>query len=274
MKQIIKILQTKSNMPLENSAEIQRFFAKSLKGKEVITFFNWECPPRTISQRDGKSFVDYDVDLEKIFRGEMIDEFTELPRVIQNRQQEIDTLLWLKDLGVSFRFVKLIADTNAYFLTPESLQILGEKTVRTRLNQFKSLINKELATYPVPAQAILFTDLIQNYRQLYESVYADSLQILTRTPTKLVSKKIFTAQIERTKEHVGLDDPKIIKDFSIKTIASYAAEGVVFAELTKSKAFQNCIWLNNHEIDDRTIAITNCYRLLKKLGKLPMIFVD
>ena len=90
---------------------------------------------------------------------------------------------------------------------------------------------------------------------------------------KLLPEKIVSKQFQRTREHIGLQDPEKIKEFSIRTIATYAAEGMVFSELSETTEYSNCVWLNIEETDDRTIAITNSLRIKEGNGPLPMLFL-
>jgi hypothetical protein len=268
--QIIKELQKRSKLPLENPGAIE----DALKKAAPITFFNWECPPRKMSKTgNGTEYVDYDIDLPKIFRGEMIDDFTELPRVVELAEQETRTLAWLQSLGIQVRFVKLIADTNAFYLTPESLSITGKMVVEKRFEEFKKLIAERLRAYPAGSKVYRFTELISDYQALYDQTYAKALSLLQNKPGKLVPLTTVQAQIERTKHHMGMTDQARIKDFALKTIASYAAEGIMFTQLTNAN-LGNCVWLNNHEVDQRTITITNCYRKLIGEDNLPMVFLS
>ncbi|MEA3463798.1 MAG: hypothetical protein U9R14_01865, partial [Patescibacteria group bacterium] len=173
---------------------------------------------------------------------------------------------------INFRFVKLIADTNAYYLTPESLKILGKKKVIHKFVEFKKLIIKYTNQYPADVDVYLFTDLIKNYKNIYDNFFNKTMFLLQKKSEKIISNKILQQQFKRIKNHLGFKNKNEIKNFAIKTIASYAAEGVVFDKLAKSKNFSNCIWLNIEEADQRTIEITNCLRTKSNLGKMPMIF--
>lgn len=267
---IINKIQERSCRPIENPAALKR----ALAAKQTITFFNWECPPRTLSKtRSGQEYVDYNVDLQRIFSGKKIDAFTELPRVIELRDQEIATLKWLKSLGIRACFIKLIADTNAYYLTPESLKITGKLVIESGFAEFRELVQDKINDYPVPTTALLFTNVIKPYQKLYTATYKQAYDLLQHKPGMLVPMPIVAEQLERTRHHMGMSNPKQVRNFALKTIASYAAEGMVFLELTKSRTFSNCIWLNNHEIDERTIAITNCFRARKGAENLPMFFI-
>lgn len=266
---ITKKIKEASKMPLENEAEILNYFKKSLKG-EIITFYDWECLPRFIDKdKKDKKFINYLVDLKKIFAGKKIDQFTEVPRVIKNKKREMQTLKMLKKLGLNFRFVKFVADTNYYYITPESRK-LGEKKIKTKFKQFKKMIEKETKNYPVRVKTVLFSGVI-NKNKKYDQSFKEALGFLEKK--RLLSKETLQKQIKRTKEHVGITDTKEAETFAKRTIATYAAEGVAFDWLSKSKKFSNPIWLNFAEANKRTIKITNCLRRKKGVKDLPMIFL-
>ena len=139
---ILQLLKNSSQQPLENEALIKRYIVDALTNKVLITFFDWECPPRTISRTgDGAQFVNYDIDLDKIFRGETIDRYTELPRAVSQQGDEIRALKYLIKSGLAFRFVKIIADTNAYYITPESVEIMGRERIEKVFKLNSSLRN-------------------------------------------------------------------------------------------------------------------------------------
>lgn len=271
-KEIIKQIENNSLLPIQNKELFECYILKSLVLGKPITFYNWECPPRRINIKRGKIFVDYDVNLRNIFLGKTIDAYTELPRVVGQCAEEISMLTFLKSLNFPFRFVKIIADTNAYYLTPESINISGKAKISKKFKEFKYLIKKQTAQYPVKTRVRFFTEVAKSFNGIYKDVYECACRILSENPYKLLPRKIFKEQILRTKTHVGISDKQWARDFSVKTIATYCAEGVVFALLAETKEFSNCVWLNNHEIDKRTIEITNCCRRKMDIGELPMIF--
>jgi len=274
VKNIVNEIEKNSKRPIENKRGFEVYILESLTKGRKITFYNWECLPRFLDATlDGKYFVNYDVDLKRIFKGERVDSYTELPRVVAKSESEIKNLKYLNILGIKYRFVKLIADTNAYYLTPETIKILGKGKIKEKFFEFKKLIEQAIVNYPVKVGVYLFTDLMRSYRKKYDNIYNFSKKALQTKPDKLLPRGVLKQQIERTKEHIGIMGREQAVDFSIKTVATYAAEGIVFDDLSKTEYFSNCVWLNNHEVDQRTIDITNCYR--KKLGmkNLPMIFL-
>jgi len=268
MKKNIKFafekIEKRSKKRMENPQALRRY----LKESEFmpITFFNWECPPRFLDNGE----ISYLVDIKKIFRGEKIDEFTELPRVVVNKEREIRILNYLNSLGINYRFVKIIADTNAYYLTPEVLKKTGKNEIRKKFGEFKLAVENNLKKYPAQCAVYLFSDLMSRYTKTYETAFYFALSRL-RLGRKCVEKEIIEKQLKRTREHVGVKGEQKIEEFALRTIASYAAEGLVFRKLSSTKYFSNCIWLNIEEADNRTIKITNLLR--DKQDSLPMIFL-
>ncbi|MDO8482805.1 MAG: hypothetical protein Q7S86_03235 [bacterium] len=271
IKKIVRDIENKSGRTLQNKELISNYIFEAMSEGKPVTFFNWECPPRRIGSTDGKFFIDYNVDLGKIFQGKKTDEYTELPRVVERSEEEIEMLSFMRSLGFTFRFVKIVADTNAFYITPESLSVSGRRTLRNKFREFKNFIKNETLVYPVKTEAVLFTDLIRQFVGVYEKIYKKSYRLLNVEPTSLLPLAIFREQLTRTEKHIGIKNGKWVRDFSIRTIATYAAEGVVFEKLSKTVGFSNCIWLNNHEIDKRTVEVTNCYRRKIGIGDLPMV---
>jgi len=266
---IINRIEQWSARPIENRPALAQYLASG----RPITLFNWECPPRFINRTaDGRQFVNYLVNLDGIFAGRSIDEFTEFPRVVSDRDHEIAALSWMRKLGVSYRFVKVVADTNAWYLTPDSLEILGQQTVVAQFREFGARITTALNGYPGAPRTEQFSDLMAPYQPLYDQSYQLALAELQADPSRLVPMAIWEAQLVRTRHHMGMADEATVRDFSNKTIASYAAEGLVLDALSRTPEFGQCVWLNNHEVDDRTIAITNCLREREGIAPLPMIF--
>jgi hypothetical protein len=262
--QIIQQIETKQKMPMQNKALILKY----LKSGKTITFYDFECPPRFIDQdKSGKIFINYLVKLNKIFEKEKIDHFTEIPHCIKNQTREIKTIKFLQSLGINFRFAKIIADTNLDYITPNSKKILGKKKIKNNFQKFKKLIQKQCQKYSIEVRIVLFSDLIKNFKKDYQSAFNYALK------NNLISAKILKEQIKRTQQHIGIKNQDEAIEFSRRTIATYAAEGIVFNKLSQTKNFSNSVWLNMDESNKRTIVITNSLRKKRKIGPLPMIFL-
>lgn len=274
---IIKKIKQNSQMSIENEYLLRKYIWECLKKGNSITFYNWECPPRVLDMnKEGRIFVNYCVDLEKIFNGERIDAFTEIPRVVTEKEREIKMLRLLKSLGLKLRFVKIIADTNAYYITPYSLKVLSKQKIKRSFRKFKRKIGEILKRdyRPIKTKSILFTGLLKGFRKEYNSAVGGALEILDYTPAKLIKTKTWNKQLEYIERHMGFssNQQSEIENIAKRTIATYGAEGIIFDLLSKTKEFSNCVWLNIEEVDRKTIEITNCLRKRRNLNELPMIF--
>ncbi|MBT4174331.1 hypothetical protein HOC80_03870 [archaeon] len=153
-----------------------------------MIYFSWECPPRVL--KNGK--LDFDVDLAKIFNGERLDEFTELPKFIEFKE--------IEEKFVGKNYVKIIADTNASILAKQNFS-------------FKKY--KEELQRRCKSKVVLFSEIVDmnQYKKKFELVYRDFWDH--------VSLKEFLEIKSYLKEHVGLDDD----DFVRRVIVSYIVEG-------------------------------------------------
>ncbi len=273
---ILQKLNKNSQRPIENKTLFKEYIRQSLRGTP-ITFYNWECPPRILDKdKKGRVFLNYSVDLKKVLRGEKLDKYTEIPRVVQKRKRENKILVFLRSLDLNFRFVKIIADTNAYYITPISVEILGKKISENFL-EFKNEINRIIRKeYRIKPKVYLFSKLMGKYKQEYDNAFNDILRILNSNISQLIPVKIWEEQLRYIKNHIGFEESQQgeIVNFSKRAIATYGAEGIVFDLLSKTESFSNCIWLNIEEVSERTVIITNCLRVKKRLGKLPILFLN
>jgi len=275
VKATIEKLNKISAKPLENPELIARYIEDSLSNDTVVTFYNWECPPRFIDQSNtGEPFINYCVDLEKVSQGDKIDRYTEIPRVIERGPDEKKILKYLAGIGIKYRFVKLIADTNALYITPESVNQLGKDKILKANQDFKKFVERKASDYPIPVTVYLYTELIQPFQKEYNDYYQEAMAKLDKDIGKLVPENAYQAQLTRTRDHVGIKDDQWVKSFTDRTIATYAAEGMVFNKLSKTDNFSNCVWFNIEEANDRTVTITNCLRERNNLGHLPMLFAS
>jgi len=197
------------------------------------TYYSWECPPRIL--RQGK-WLDYNVDLEKIFQNKKIDKFTELPKVIEFQKIEKEFLKSIKNQ----KYYKLIADTNAYYLSTATLNFISKEKLQESFNKFKILIQEKCDKIygKGKVKVILFTDLIKDNLDEYEKIFFDSIDKIE----SLVSKTDIQKVEDYLKEHIGIEKENILKDFTKKVLASYIAEGVVIPKILK-----NPVWINFDE---------------------------
>ena len=196
------------------------------------TYYSWECPPRTLME--GK-WLDFGVDLDKVFRGEKIDKFTELPKFLEFCQEESKVLKQLDQI-----YYKIVADTNAYYLSPETVIKYGKKRIENIFQCFKRKVEQAcLKRYGVgKVKVVLFTELIKDYKEIYEVIFTTVVASIF----SYVSTKEFRDIKDYLKEHVGFLEGEALNRFATRVIASYIAEGVVIP-----KVFTGPIWVNYDE---------------------------
>ena len=205
------------------------------------TFYSWECPPRKLTE---EKWLNFEVDLDKVFSGIKLDEFTELPKIIEFGDIEKNLLK-----KIDQTYYKIIADTNAYYLSPETIKKCGEKRIKTIFNRFKRTIQKECnEKYGIDkVKVVLFTEIIKDYKEEYEKTFFNVLNSVNR----YISQQEFSEIEKYLKEHVGFKKQKELEKFTKKVIASYIAEGTIIP-----KIFHNPVWINFDE-PEILVNITN-----------------
>jgi len=267
--ELIKKIESGLKLKIINKPLFRKYLSESILLNKKITFYDFECPPRKVIYIDGKEYIDYQMDLNEIFSGKKDDSFTELPKAVEYRDQEIKILKSLQKLGINFRYVKIIADTNLSYITPESLAITSKQQNASRFRLFKLLIEKAVQNYPVKCEVVLFSELIKPFQKDYDESFDIAMKMLSLK--RLVDTGTLNSQILRTKQHVGIANVEFADLFSKRTIATYAAEGIIFNLLSYTNYFSNCVWLNLYEFNKRTEKITNCLRGQKGIKKIPML---
>lgn len=271
INKILKSIEEKSKRPVENEKLVSKYLDGSIYKNEPTIFYDWECPPRRLAfNKKTGYFLNFDIDLKKIFRKIEEDKFIEMPRAMDAREKKI--LSFLKTLIPNFYFVKIVADTNAYYLSPSSLKIYNSKRIKNKFLDFKFKIKRIVAGYPIATEVVLASKFFKNYGKEYTKYFKEALALLKETSP--ANQRLLTKQMERNKEHLGLEDKKFNEAFSKKVIASYAAEGMIFWLLSQKEKNSNYIWLNMAEADKRTVEMANFLRKKKRIESLPMIFLD
>lgn len=218
-----------------------------------ITFYSWECPPRQIKiDKDYGRFIDFDVDIEAVVSGKKLDQYTEIPRTNARLEDEKWFIKTIVLQNPKTKYLKLIADTNAYYLYPKSIKVLGEKKIavlsRRFLNALKKFSCQNLdSKWP---KFVLFTLVKRKYEDEYE-IYFDLIykSFDNNLSSKYVGQKIIDYWKARMTKHVGLE-AKMTKekaDLLKRVISSYAAEGMIFALAQSDKMMPNPVWVNWEE---------------------------
>lgn len=267
--ELIKKIESDLELKIINKPFFRKYLSESILLNKKITFYDFECPPRKVIKIKGKEYIDYQMGLNEIFSGKKNDDFTELPKAVEYRDKDTRFLKSLQKLGINFRYVKIIADTNLSYITPESSNITSKQKNVSQFRLFKSLIKKVTQNYPIQCDVVLFSDLIKSYQEDYNDAFDEAIEKLSLN--KLIDETTFNSQILRTKQHIGIVDDEFATIFSKRTIATYAAEGIIFDLLSRTNYFSNCVWLNLYESNKRTEIISNCLRIQKGLKRIPML---
>ncbi len=269
---LIKLLNGKSTYKPVNIQAI----VGAMERNEEITFYSWECPPRQIVQsKKFGQFVNFDVDIKKVVNGQLLDKFTEVPRITSQGKKE---LWFIKNILSKYKrakYIKIIADTNAKYLYIKSYKILGETKMNFLSNKFKKLLeikSKRIFT-KYDLKFYLYTEFQRRFVYEYEMFYKLVYESFKNTRSKFVNKEIYKAWYECMFNHVGYTKKDKLERLDVlkRGIATYAAEGMLFELLNKSKMIPNPVWINWEDKPDMAEA-SNILRLRYGLNKLPIIY--
>ena len=225
------------------------------------TFYSWECPPRKLIE--GR-VLDFEVNTDDIFMGQKCDLFTELPKIVEFVNIEKTFF------NFNFSYYKIIADTNAYYLSPESISLNGEDRLRDIFVNFKDRIQKlSDSIYGVgKVKVLLFTELISEYRTEYNELF---LEVLNK-----IEDYYSVDEFEKIKQylisHVGFNEGENLVLFTQKVIASYIVEGMIIP-----KVLNNPIWINFDEpeiLANMTNRIINKIQIIKPEDMIKYISLD
>lgn len=237
-----------------------------------VSFFDWECPPRVKKvDSDGKIWFDFDLPLEKIVDGEMIDEFTELPKIITKEKETREILELLKERE-ALPLTKFVADTNWLYLYPETLKRMDLGRLKEISNRFVQLLQQKAdEMFGVGMiKMVNYTDVQDRFRSDYEAAF----ETIMKEYDYLVPEGNKRAWEEFIVPHVGLQPEEIEyrKGLTKRVIASYAAEGIVFDLLEQNRIFSNPFWicLDEPEFVGDT---TEILRKEKEIDPFPKIFI-
>lgn len=258
--------------PPENWEQVKFWWKNDLP----ISFYSWECPPRRVTEdkKFGK-FVNFDIDIKKVVWGEKLDSYTEIPRINTRREEEkwfVENII-LKSKNSTY--IKFIADTNAIYLYPKSLKILGRPKIGKLLLEFKAELEKfsSLKINQKFPKFLLFTEIQKRFKKEYNDYFNLIMKSFTCSLTSdFVPLKTLKYWESRIIKHVGLT-PQMKKerqDLLKRVIASYAAEGMVFYFASRTGRFPNPVWLNWEEkpISGKTTEILRKYFGLEPIPKV------
>ncbi|MBU4466941.1 hypothetical protein KKF47_02670 [Patescibacteria group bacterium] len=187
-------------------------------------------------------------------------------------EDETKTFLKMaRECGISFRYLKILADDNPHRLYPRTLEIQGEKRIEEIFLEFFIWYQDKLdSLFGKGIEVVSWRELSAPYRELYEGIFNRPFDDIS----SMLPKDIVEEEQRILAEHCGFqkDWQLQIKDFTERVIRSYAAEGVVFDALERDWVIPNQILL----CDESTRvfpAQIEAGRRLKGLDRLPKIFV-
>ncbi|KKR30833.1 hypothetical protein A2715_01895 [Candidatus Woesebacteria bacterium RIFCSPHIGHO2_01_FULL_39_32] len=243
---------------------------------EPISFYSWECPPRQI--REDKKYgrwVNFDVDIKSVVGGKKLDKFTELPRLTSQWRKE----KWFSENIIQKNseatYTKLIANTNGLYLYPKSKKILGEEKIKSLSKKFKKILEKrakKLLGKNSP-KIVLYTELQNIFKVEYEMFFKLVYRYLSNKENAIIPKSIIDYWTDRMISHVGLtkQDEKEKLIILKRVIASYAAEGIIFALLDNTKIMPNPVWVNWEEKPESS-QTSEILRKRYGLDSIPVIY--
>lgn len=249
---------------------------KAVNNNEPITFYSWECPPRQIVE-NGKlgRWVTFDVDIDSIVDGKMLDEFTEVPWITLETEKEKWFINKILPLYKKANYIKIIADTNAKYLFVKSYKILGGKKIRHLSYKFKISLEKKAKKLfgNKSPDFVLYTKLQKAFEKEYETYFNFVFNSFSGIKSDLVGKSINKAWYDCMFNHIGYSkgDKIELEEVMKRAIASYAAEGVLFEILDRAGTFPNPVWVNWEEKPSLARA-SNILRQRLGLNKLPIVY--
>lgn len=253
----------------EKIKENNTYFAKALRKKEPISFFDWECPPRKLRiDKKGQIWFDFDLPLEKIVNGQKVDEFTELPKILTKEKETREILSIMEKNYSGTSLIKLVADTNWLYLYPQTLKNIGKKRLKEIAKEFEFLLQKKSNEMfgRNKIRVINFTRLQEGFEKEYKLAFDEAIENYER----IVPDKIKKRWENYLVIHVGLSkkERSYRKKLTKRVIASYAAEGIIFDLLDKAKIMPNPVLIN---FDEPIFAVESMEILRKKRGIKPLL---
>jgi len=110
---------------------------------------------------------------------------------------------------------------------------------------------------------------VKDYEMFFNFIYKSFL----KDKSELVSSDILDAWKDCMINHIGMTKKDKIEQLNVmkRVIASYAAEGMVFEILNRSKILPNPVWVNWEEIPNMA-KTTNILRLRYGIEPMPIIY--
>jgi len=252
--------------------KIEGCILKNSNKSNCFSYFDWECPPRKKEvDENGEIWFDFDLPLEKIVSGQKVNEFTELPKILE-KEKETKEILSILEKYNALPLIKLVADTNWLYLYPRTLEKVGEKRLKKIADRFEFLLQEKSDEMfgKNKIRVINFT----RFQKRFEREYGQAFNGIVENYEKIVPDKIKKKWENYLASHVGLPEKEksYRKELAKKAVASYVAEGIIFDLLDKRGLFPNPFWI----CVDEPEFVGNTTEILRKekgIRPFPKIFI-
>ncbi|MBU4351059.1 hypothetical protein L6250_02755 [Candidatus Parcubacteria bacterium] len=261
---------------IENQNRLRNILKESFIDCKTVSFYDWECPPRQIqTEENGLKWVNFNVDLKSVVAGKKLDYYTELPKIVSKTKLIKKILDILDTSGIKYMFYMLVADTNALYLYPDSAKRIGYSCIKKLSLRFRDLLQEkaDILYGRNKIRVILYTCLQDKFKREYERNFRMVYRDLNSRKNLIVPQSILKDWRKYLIGHVGLANglEKQKEDLAKRVIASYAAEGIVFSFLDKSRIFPNPTWVNLEE-PFFTGATTELLRKRQDISPFPKLY--
>lgn len=249
-------------------------FEQLWNSNKPISFYNWECPPRQKAKDKNGTWINFDIDIEAVVGGKKLDEFTEFPRLTSQVENE-RWFLELVNSRANTNYTKIIADTNALYINPKSIKILGDKKIAKLSLRFKKALEqtRNALLKAKSPKIILYTDLKKGFAKEYDLFFNLIYQSFNNTGSPFVPNNIYKHWVNRVTEHVGLTEKEKAEKYDAvrRSISTYAAEGMIFNLLNQSGLMPNPVWANFEEPPENGQS-TEILRVRYGIASLPILY--
>ncbi len=235
---------------------------KEALDSEEMTFFNWECPPRSdLYMEDGELTCSWNVDIEKGIDKTRMVQRTELEKSFIERVKKP-----LEQLGKTVKYKKFVAGTNPILVYPRSF---GRDTIGL-MDAFTIGLQKRVDELFCPGEIEIlnFYYTFLKWEAEYRKVFREIMDSFD-TAKSIIKGKLLRQEIADLSKKVS---PKpeweqAMELFGKRVVSSYATENWILA-----KDLSNPVSNSNEAIYNGP-KIANSYRKFRGEKDIPGIFV-